>query len=87
MTSKEAFKKLVEELKWCCNDGKELRDYDKKLLEPILNDLNILEWIRLTVEVYESGDTAHKYDIRIKENIMEKEVFLKALKEWLGNER
>ena len=86
MTSKEAFKKLVEELKWCCNDGVELTDYDKKLLEPILNDLNILDWIRLILEVYETGDTAHKYAIRIKENIVEKEVFLRALKEWLENE-
>ena len=86
MTSKEAFKKLVEELKWCCSDGIELTDYDKSILEPILNDLNILDWIRLILEVYETGDTANKYAIRIKENIIEKEVFLRALKEWLNGQ-
>ena len=86
MTSKEAFKELVEELKWCCNDGIELTEYDKSILEPILNDLNILDWIRLILEVYETGDTSHTYEVRIKEDIMEKQVFLRALKEWLDND-
>ena len=46
MTGKEALNNLIEELKWCCNDGIELTDYDKSMIEPIQRDLEELEHYR-----------------------------------------
>lgn len=83
MTSKEALNNLIEELKWCCNDGKTLREYDKKMIEPIQRDLEILEQLKeilsmdYLVRVY-GYDMAKRLQTYLKSNDI--------VKGWLENE-
>lgn len=88
MTSAEAFEKLVEELKWCCNDGVELTEYDKHILDPIAKDLFILQLIKPLIEIIENTkDTAGpRYYIKLRQDVFITDETRKMLKEW-SNER
>ena len=46
MNSREALYDIIETLKWCTNDGKKLIDHDKKMVDIILKDLEILETLK-----------------------------------------
>lgn len=85
MTGKEALNNLIEELKWCCNDGKELRAYDKKMIEPIQRDLEMLEILKNKIEVLDNTTyTANpKYYIQLRQDVILNEETLKFIKEWL----
>lgn len=82
MSGKEALNNLIEELKWCCNDGIELTDYDKSMIEPIQRDLEILDILKKSVDVkelkYKIVDAYVNRKIEIEE--------LKVMVGWLENE-
>lgn len=82
MSGKEALNNLIEELKWCCNDGVELTDYDKSMIEPIQRDLEILDILKKSVDVkelkYKIVDAYVNRKIEIEE--------LKVMVGWLENE-
>lgn len=88
MTSKEAFKELVEELKWCCNDGVELTEYDKHILEPIQKDLLMVQLIKPLIKVVENTKyTANpKYYLVLNDAVIAEEETMKFIKEWLEND-
>ena len=87
MNGKEAINNLIEELKWCCNDGVELTDYDKAMIEPIQSDLFILEILKNIIEIVENTTyTANpKYFIKIKQSVKLEEKTLELIKRWLEN--
>lgn len=81
MTSKEALNNLIEDLKWCWNDGVELTDYDKSVIEPIQKDLEILDILKpiLKAVIELKGQNINVLDFHISDNAKEK------IKEWLNN--
>ena len=87
MTSAEAFKELVEELKWCCNDGVELTDYDKYILEPIQKDLFMLQLIKPLIEITENTKytAGPLYYITLRGGVIMNDETKKIIKEWLEN--
>ena len=46
MTPLEALNDIIDELKWCCNDGKTLRKYDETRVKVIEKSLKVLEIIK-----------------------------------------
>lgn len=71
----------------------EVTDYIKELKEEIWDLLNkideyetkiiMLNWLKSVLEVYETGGTYKKLDIRIKQKYVNHQEMLKVIKEWL----
>lgn len=78
---------------WCLNDL-----FDEKINEnykifvgtrnegkSIESKIIMLKWLKSVLEVYETGGTYKKLDIRIKQEYANHQEILKVIKEWLND--
>ena len=65
MTSLEALNDIIDELKWCCNDGKTLRKYDEtrvKVIEKSLKALEIIKFHHFSFDAFNLSSNAIDYN-------------------------
>ena len=58
----------------------------KSYYEKIEGGKIMLNWLKSVLEVYETGGTYKKLDIRIKQEYANHQEILKVIKEWLEND-